>query len=333
MAVKNYLDKTGTLYEWIKIQGYLSSNYATQSMLTSLANSESALNSTQNSQLSSLSTENSTQNSEMASMSASLSEQASQIAILSTSSSEAGSDITSELSSLSTENAAQSSELSSLSTSLSEVESNIASLSTAQSTVDSTQNVAIASLSTQNSTQTSEISSLTTATSEFGEDLDDIESEVATKQPMLTAGDNIAIDSNNVISVTGAVDIDDTVTSSSTTWSSSKINTQIQNKTEINDSAETLSNTWSASKIRESLAALNSLTFAVVQALPTTDISTRTIYLVPKSTAQTSNTYDEYMYINNQWELIGSTDMDLSGYVLESDLVPISNEEIDAMFE
>ena len=88
MAVKNYLDKTGTLYEWIKIQGYLSSNYATQSMLTSLANSESALNSTQNSQLSSLSTENSTQNSEMASMSASLSEQASQIAILSTSSKE-----------------------------------------------------------------------------------------------------------------------------------------------------------------------------------------------------------------------------------------------------
>ena len=67
--------------------------------------------------------------------------------------------------------------------------------------------------------------------------------------------------------------------------------------------------------------------------LPTTDISTRTIYLVPKTTAQTNNSFDEYMYINNTWERIGSTDVDLSGYVQDSDLVPITNAEIDAMWD
>ena len=78
---------------------------------------------------------------------------------------------------------------------------------------------------------------------------------------------------------------------------------------------------------------LNKLSLAIVQALPTEDISTTTIYLVPKSTSQTNNAYDEYVYVNNSWEKIGSTEIDMSGYVRESDLVAITNAEIDAMFE
>lgn len=38
------------------------------------------------------------------------------------------------------------------------------------------------------------------------------------------------------------------------------------------------------------------------------------IYMVAKQTSSTDNVYDEYMYINGQWELIGSTEVDLSGY-------------------
>lgn len=173
------------------------------------------------------------------------------------------------------------------------------------------------------------------------------------KQNTLTPGTNISIE-NDVISVSGAVNIDDTTTSTSSTWSSSKINTELASKqnvltagtrvsisdqnvisvsTEINDSATTNSNTWSANKIASVIAAIDSLTYAVVQTLPTTDISTTTIYLLPKTTAQTNNVYDEYMYINNVWEKIGTTEVDLSGYVKESDLVPISNQDIDAMFE
>ena len=42
--------------------------------------------------------------------------------------------------------------------------------------------------------------------------------------------------------------------------------------------------------------------------------------------------YDEYLWINNKWELFGTTEVDLSGYVEETDLIAITNAEIDAIF-
>lgn len=51
----------------------------------------------------------------------------------------------------------------------------------------------------------------------------------------------------------------------------------------------------------------------IVSTLPTTDIDTNTIYMIPKTTVpQTNNAYDEYMYINNAWEKIGDTEVDLT---------------------
>lgn len=55
--------------------------------------------------------------------------------------------------------------------------------------------------------------------------------------------------------------------------------------------------------------------FKIVQTLPTTDISTSTIYLVASSTTAEDNIYDEFIYINGDWEQIGSTAIDLSDYV------------------
>lgn len=63
----------------------------------------------------------------------------------------------------------------------------------------------------------------------------------------------------------------------------------------------------------------------IVQTLPTQDISTKTIYMVPSSTPGIQNVYDEYMYINNAWELIGSTAIDLSNYYTKT--------EVDAMVQ
>lgn len=57
----------------------------------------------------------------------------------------------------------------------------------------------------------------------------------------------------------------------------------------------------------------------VVQTLPTQDIDTNTIYMVLKSAPTTNNIYDEYMYINNAWELIGSTEVDLSNYYTKTE--------------
>lgn len=60
------------------------------------------------------------------------------------------------------------------------------------------------------------------------------------------------------------------------------------------------------------------LRFAVVQSLPSENISGTTIYLVPKSQSENQNVYDEYVYIATvatpHWEKIGDTTVDLSNY-------------------
>lgn len=74
------------------------------------------------------------------------------------------------------------------------------------------------------------------------------------------------------------------------------------------------------------VSTMGSLKMEVVATLPTENISTSTIYLLPIGTATTGtssgeetttapNAYEEYLYINNAWELIGTTQVDLSGYV------------------
>lgn len=55
--------------------------------------------------------------------------------------------------------------------------------------------------------------------------------------------------------------------------------------------------------------------FQVVDELPTENISTSTIYLISAGLVGEDNNYDEYIYVNGNWELIGSTSIDLSDYV------------------
>ena len=57
----------------------------------------------------------------------------------------------------------------------------------------------------------------------------------------------------------------------------------------------------------------------VVESLPTQDIDTNTIYMILKTVPTTNNIYDEYMYINGAWELIGSTEVDLSNYYTKTE--------------
>lgn len=73
--------------------------------------------------------------------------------------------------------------------------------------------------------------------------------------------------------------------------------------------------TYTKSQIDSKIAAIPTLSYQVVSELPTTDISTTTIYLVARSSSSSQpNIYDEYLYVNNQWEIIGSTSTDLSDY-------------------
>lgn len=57
----------------------------------------------------------------------------------------------------------------------------------------------------------------------------------------------------------------------------------------------------------------------IVAALPSDDISETTIYMILKDPAGSGqNVYNEYMYIDSKWELIGDTAVDLTGYATEA---------------
>ena len=75
-------------------------------------------------------------------------------------------------------------------------------------------------------------------------------------------------------------------------------------------------------RICELLNTMSNVNFEVVAELPTVDISTSTIYLVPKSTAGQDNIYDEYINTDGTsagWELIGDTEVDLSNYYTKAE--------------
>lgn len=55
-----------------------------------------------------------------------------------------------------------------------------------------------------------------------------------------------------------------------------------------------------------------------VNTLPTTNISTKTLYLTPKEGSATEgNLYDEWLYSDNDWEHMGDTGMSLTNVVFE----------------
>lgn len=62
----------------------------------------------------------------------------------------------------------------------------------------------------------------------------------------------------------------------------------------------------------------------VVDELPTTNISKTTIYLL-RTGDEEDNMYSEYIYVNDDWELLGTQKLDLSNYY--------TKQEIDTMLQ
>jgi len=77
--------------------------------------------------------------------------------------------------------------------------------------------------------------------------------------------------------------------------------------------------TFTKQEVNDLISAITTMDLRVVEELPTQDISTTTIYLVPKNPSETNNAYDEYIYVSNNWEFIGSTEVDLTDYVKNTD--------------
>ena len=64
----------------------------------------------------------------------------------------------------------------------------------------------------------------------------------------------------------------------------------------------------------EEVESLPSMHREIVEELPTTDIDPSVIYMILREDSEPNNIYDEWLYINDAWEKIGSTDTDLSDY-------------------
>ena len=76
--------------------------------------------------------------------------------------------------------------------------------------------------------------------------------------------------------------------------------------------------TYSKSEVNELISGVGGLNIEIVNSLPSSG-ETGTLYFVPK-TPDTRDVYDEYMWISNAWEHIGSTDVDLSNYYTKSEV-------------
>jgi hypothetical protein len=81
--------------------------------------------------------------------------------------------------------------------------------------------------------------------------------------------------------------------------------------------------------IKAAIAGVTSISYQVVTALPSTGAK-GVIYLLANG-EKGKNSYDEYLWIGSAFEKFGPRDIDLSGYLKNTDLIPITDDEINAM--
>ena len=102
------------------------------------------------------------------------------------------------------------------------------------------------------------------------------------------------------------------------------------NKTEVDSKISTINQTkqdkltaGSGIKIENNIisSTLDVQLYKIVDSLPSQDIESGKIYLVLSETTTESNKYTEYVYVNGEWEIIGSytANVDLSGYLTKTD--------------
>lgn len=94
------------------------------------------------------------------------------------------------------------------------------------------------------------------------------------------------------------------------------------------------SETYTQAEVDNLIGQISTVSFEIVQSLPQTGQS-NIIYLLANS-GTTPNVYDEYVWINNAWEKIGSTAIDLSNYWTSTSgesnsLIAITTAEIDTI--
>ncbi|BBK61856.1 hypothetical protein A9CBEGH2_07960 [Amedibacterium intestinale] len=120
------------------------------------------------------------------------------------------------------------------------------------------------------------------------------------------------------------------VNGSALTPSSKGVNITVPTKVSqvTNDSGyQTASQVSSA--ISSAISGISGFKYEVVSALPSSG-KDGTIYLKANSGAG-QNIYDEFIWVNSKWEQLGTKQIDLSGYMKKTDMVALTEGEIDAI--
>lgn len=82
----------------------------------------------------------------------------------------------------------------------------------------------------------------------------------------------------------------------------------------------TKSETYTKSEVLDLMAQIPKFSVQIVSTLPTENISTTTIYLVAVADVDSNNYFEEFLYADGKWELIGTTKIDLTGYYTKEEV-------------
>lgn len=96
----------------------------------------------------------------------------------------------------------------------------------------------------------------------------------------------------------------------------------------IDSIASDLSNYYTKSEVDNLIDTIPKFDIKVVQTLPSSNISPTTVYLVP-SNSESSDIYKEYIYVNNNWELLGIQKADLSNYYNKTETNNLLNSKVN----
>ena len=87
-------------------------------------------------------------------------------------------------------------------------------------------------------------------------------------------------------------------------------------------------NSYSKEEINKMFGEAGTVQVEAVTALPVSDIKENVIYLLAQTNGKGDNYHDEYMYVNNKWELIGTTEIDMSQYSTTEELQEMMLQEL-----
>ena len=136
----------------------------------------------------------------------------------------------------------------------------------------------------------------------------------------IKVGAGLSITSDGTLSATGG-GVADSVAWENVTGRPTKLSQFTNDEGFIGNTVNNLLNyylkseTYNKTEVNDLVSNIVTLNILKVDQLPTENISTTTIYLVPKTSMQENNICDEYIYINDKWEIIGNTEIDLTNYL------------------